>query len=398
MSTNLRSVIKLSSHNRIQAYILAGSLGLFVSSANAGPFEDLQPGQWYEVPNSKIRDHLPDPIPPGSTGPKAIITAWNSGAYDTKRDRLMIWGGGHNDYGGNEIYAFDIASLSWSRIWGPSPDIPPPQTGCDPDVVTYSDGNPMVRHTYDGLDYLPVQDAFWIHGGSRYCGGGAQSSDTWIFDLESGKWQRRADLPSISVLEMVSAYDPVTGHIFVNGPASWLSLWEYDPKSNSWTKRGGGQVLSQMTATFDFKRRLFIAVGRGTVFAYDVSSPVVTRTELTTTGATEIVNAVYPGIEYDPVSDKLVAWKGGQAVYTLDLDTLVWSKHAGTNNVVPGSPPSTGVYNRWRYIPSKNAFITVNSIDQNVFLYRLTTGKGGALPSPVVDEIPPAAMEDLQAQ
>ena len=28
---------------------------------------------------------------------------------DTTRGRLVIWGGGHADYKGNEIYAFDFA-------------------------------------------------------------------------------------------------------------------------------------------------------------------------------------------------------------------------------------------------------------------------------------------------
>ena len=84
----------------------------------AGPVEDLPAGQWYEVPNSRLRSVLPDPLPPGN--PKYITGAWSGGAYDTKRDRLIIWGGGHGDYGGNEMYAFDVNALSWSRIWGPN--------------------------------------------------------------------------------------------------------------------------------------------------------------------------------------------------------------------------------------------------------------------------------------
>jgi hypothetical protein len=36
------------------------------------------------------------------------MAAWGGGAHDTKRDRLIVWGGGHGDYGGNELYAFDV--------------------------------------------------------------------------------------------------------------------------------------------------------------------------------------------------------------------------------------------------------------------------------------------------
>ena len=35
-------------------------------------------------------------------GFRAITRAWGGGAFDTRRDRLLLFGGGHNDYGGNE--------------------------------------------------------------------------------------------------------------------------------------------------------------------------------------------------------------------------------------------------------------------------------------------------------
>ena len=55
------------------------------------------------------RGDLPDPKPPGNAG--AITGAWNGAALDTKRNRLLVTGGGHLDYAGNEIYAFDFGTL-----------------------------------------------------------------------------------------------------------------------------------------------------------------------------------------------------------------------------------------------------------------------------------------------
>jgi hypothetical protein len=373
---------------------LALALTILSSLALAGPFEEIQVGEWREIPNSRISSVLPDPVPPGN-GPANIIDAWNSGAYDTTRDRLIIWGGGHNDYGGNEIYAFDIASLTWSRIWGPSPDIPPTQGSCN---QTYSDGNPVSRHTYDGLEYLPLQDAFWMHGGSLYCGPGWQSSDTWTFEFGAGAWNRRADLPATSVLEMVSAYDPTSGNVYLAGPTSALDLWEYNPVSNQWRNRGGGSVDYAMTAAFDYTRQMFVAVGNGSVVVFDLSGSSARRSVVSTSGPSTVVNSRYPGLDYDPVSDRIVAWVGGSSVYTLDLDSLTWTQHGSTNGVVPSQPPSTGIFNRWRYIPSQNAFIVVNGIDQNVFIYKLTDGGGIAPPVPGVDTLAPAAAEQLIAQ
>ncbi len=81
------------------------------SQAPSNPIDRLNPGEWYRVPNSHLSAVLPNPIPAGNTGPPSLMIAWNSGAYDTTRDRLLIWGGGHKDYSGNELYAFNVNSL-----------------------------------------------------------------------------------------------------------------------------------------------------------------------------------------------------------------------------------------------------------------------------------------------
>src|SRR6185436_13027501 len=81
-----------------------------VGSSSAGPIENLQPGEWYRVPNSALRTVVPIPTPAGD--PANVIAAWSGGTFDTRRDRLLVWGGGHADYGGNEIYAFEIATLA----------------------------------------------------------------------------------------------------------------------------------------------------------------------------------------------------------------------------------------------------------------------------------------------
>jgi hypothetical protein len=84
------------------------------------------------------------------------------------------------------------------------------------------------------------------------------------------------------------------------------------------------------------------------------------------------------GLVYDPVSDKMVAWQGGASVYTLDLDTWVWTRvsPATSNTVTPTAGNSNGTFGRFRYVPSRNVFIGVNAVDENVYIYRLTAGTG----------------------
>ena len=39
-----------------------------------------------------------------------VINAWNGGIADTLRNRLIIWGGGHQNYSGNEVFSLNLAA------------------------------------------------------------------------------------------------------------------------------------------------------------------------------------------------------------------------------------------------------------------------------------------------
>jgi hypothetical protein len=76
----------------------------------------------------------------------------------------------------------------------------------------------------------------------------------------------------------------------------------------------------------------------------------------------------YPGLDYDPIQDRIVAWIGGNTVYTLDMDTRQWS--TVTYSGGPGSPNGTGTYKRWSYSPLFHGFVLVNKYDQNAYTFR----------------------------
>src|SRR5262249_18906655 len=77
-----------------------------------------------------------------NTGPNAIMAAWSGAALDTVSESLLVWGGGHGDYGGNEVYAFSFDTLTWSRKSDPSS-----VAGYAGEGI-YADGAPASRHTY----------------------------------------------------------------------------------------------------------------------------------------------------------------------------------------------------------------------------------------------------------
>ncbi len=324
--------------------------------------DQLAPGHWLEIPDSKIRAVVPEPKPPGNAG--AITGAWNGAALDTKRNRLLVTGGGHLDYAGNEIYAFDFGTLRWSRIWGPTPNdkIPAGRGACD---LAYGDGNPSSRHTYDGLEYLPSVDRLLLIGGSRW-GCGWSSRDVWLFDLEKLAWSRRADAGIPPALGFKTGFDEASGLFFVNAGDSNHTLWSYDPRTEVWKNVGGQPTVGTYTATIDPRRRLLVTFGAA-MHAHSLTSGA--RRAIQVAGVSDLVAKPMGGVEYDPVGDKIVIWNGGPDVHVLDLDKKELTRRTGAG-AAPGAPNGNGTYGRWRYVPSKDVFVLVNAVDENVRVYR----------------------------
>jgi hypothetical protein len=110
--------------------------------------------------------------------------------------------------------------------------------------------------------------------------------------------------------------------------------------------------------------------------------------ELSTAGDTEIQAASSIGFDWDPASERLVAWDDGADVYVLTppagdwrTEAWVWTRvpPAAGNTVVP-SRNMNGTYGRFRYASNINAFVLVSSTDGPVWAYRLPADacQGGA--------------------
>ena len=393
-----------------------------VTPTGSNPLNSLQPGQWYMAPNTNVS--ALDPCPArncsysGSDGQAHVMGAWNSGAYDTKRDRLIIWGGGHNNYGGNEIYTFDIATLSWARITEPSIVLPQDRADCFPAGVAgcsggsnatgyYSDGKPASRHTANALAYAANVDQFFsLALGSSFGSTGRQGFDVDSFNFDTGTWKsdwQKSPGNPYGAAGTIAAYNPVTGKIWYHASMN-SPLAEFDPTvspTGSWrtstvTTPNNGQAGVLM----DYKRNRMVAIGEyggsRVLRVWDLNNINTPPTNPSTSGAPggiALESARGVGFIYDPVGDRYVAWHGGATVYALDPVTWVWSAiplYSG-NTVTPTAPNNEGTYGRMQYIPSKQAFILVNQTTENVYFFKLTNG---AAPPPVN---PPAPTVSLTA-
>ena len=351
------------------AYISILALFLFSLSFCVTP-SDMPGNSWLSVANTPMRAVAPTngqfAGTWGASGPAAVITAWGGGAFDTKGNRLILWGGGHGDYYGNELYAFSVSTLSWRRLTDPS--INPATANC----VINSDGTPTSRHTYNQVAYISHANCFFNMGGGT-CGNPFSSNITWVFDLVTNKWvNRNPTPPPNSSYASNCSYDSVSKKVWFGSAAkSFDGLWDYDYDQNKWTQHNQDDFY-YYTSALDTKRGILVCVGSssGNLVAYNVRSGNFTKLAWTTTGGDALIANANPGLDYDPVADRIVGWSGG-AVYALDLDTKIWTSYNPS-----GAPARTsnGIYGRWRYVPSVDAFVLVTDIDQNVYFYKMPAG------------------------
>jgi len=372
----------------------------FSSFVNADAIDDLKPGQWYEIPNSAMRAVAPNPLPAeirAVEGTGAVIHSWSGGAYDTKRDRLLVWGGGHTAYAGNELYAFSLKTQSWERLTDPSSI-----TNYTEGDQTYPDGRPVSVHSYDQIEYDSVNDRLFVFGGSRYKQG-SNIASSFLFDFDKNDWERVGNIPGkgyseILGLSLTSAFEPESGQIYVGGK---FGIATFNVATKEWkilnTRYADWRLVDGTTGVIDPKRKLFIQIGRGNAWIWDVSVMIPSRKDLITSGAKEIESCDAPGLDYDPISDRLVGWCGGGDVYTLNTDTMVWTKYTTTSTVVPDNPNTYknyhGTFGRFRYVPSKNVFIVVTHIDKNVFVYKLSDSNSANLPDVTITANPTEVLQ-----
>ncbi len=359
---------------------------------------------WMTVPNSKLHGNPVEALDsefPGIWQGNAREAdgrfAWSGGALDSKRDRLVIWGGGHADYYGNELYAFNLQDFTWDRLTDPSPVLSNPDQCTD--ILT--DGNPNSRHTYYNLDYIPEVDSmFSSPAGSTACNSGGLDRNTWLFDFEANEAANDSSLrvgwinqgqparnpdgslvdrdsgvgrPITGELPTASAYDPNSGIVY---SISNSGLYDYNVENNFWRRinptqigAGGGGISTDTGIVIDPKRNKIVVIGSGRVLVYDLDNEngMQYQQQVWATTNGEFNDGAYrPGVNYDPVADRIVVWDGG-AVRALNMDTREWEALAST----PQLPADDGTYGRFRYSPTQNAYIAINGGNKDVLIYKL---------------------------
>ena len=165
-------------------------------------------------------------------------------------------------------------------------------------------------------------------------------SATWTYDFAVKKWTLKvANSPSRSFNTM-AVYDAATGKVLVKDQNNFFA---YSYETNTYSKLNASDMPLDyhLSAAIDSKRRKFVMIGDG-VKVIDLATNTMT-TMATTNAPAFVTSKQSPGLEYDPVADRIVAWHGGSNVYALDMATGVWTQvalNAGPTAAAPHGAPS----------------------------------------------------------
>ncbi|MBL4683367.1 MAG: hypothetical protein JKY37_02165 [Nannocystaceae bacterium] len=376
----------------------------------SGPVDDaiaaMPPDSWLALDNTWMRDVCPDPYNAYFCG--SVIDAWSGAAYDHTRDRMLVYGGGHGDSYYNNIFAFDLAQMSWSRLTelpvgadGSSPteamryvalepcalypkvpyEVPerwlnPNYTiyidyeHCDePEIVDILDyQQPRSSHTYNKNIYDAENDQFCYLGGSYYPGAQTSPPRVICYQFGCGEWRFVADRPDGSIGRGASAVD-TNGDVWVVGSGN-SGFVRYDVRADSWEAFGNTNGLNG-TADIDTARNQLVQLDGSPdniMRSFDLNAPSSVFTEIPVPANIPVLGP-RPGFVYAPMHDRFVAWSGERRIYVWDPEDWTATVY-NPDGDDPGETAQWGTYGRFRYSPHRNVFVLVNDVEENVFIYK----------------------------
>lgn len=333
---------------------------------------------WYSIPNTQLYDVREDP---GETSDhfERVFYVWSGGCMDTLRNRLIIFGGGHGDRTTNEIYCYNLTGTpSCARLTNSC-------AGTDLNTVCDSSNppQPTMFHTYNVIQYMTTLDRMfffnrgwdflWPAWTFYFVENTSQNQSPWY------PWDPIQDYGGAVSPTWSSFYSPDTDKVSVTDGNYW---WTFDWSANTLTRTGwvGMSPGYYATAVSPARNQVYIFGARWVdgapvdVHVCDLTDGVPgDSTEWTTTGGSAIIGS-QPGAAWDPITDQIVAWSGGNTVYTLNLDTKVWTGHTYSGG--PGNAQDNGTFGRFQYSAPLGVFVLANHTNENLWSFRLNAATG----------------------
>ena len=394
-------------HSRLSLLLVLLLSVVFLGSVGAQTLPS--PGTWTAVPNSVLYPVMPPEAKAASApgqqpelwNPSSAMGAWSGGDVAQLGGvwGFLIWGGGHGDGPDNSLYFIPFDGSGPRALMGPylAPagvkywdqgtvqDAYAGRSRNQPSTVTPGLAVKS-RHTYSSILALRDRGLAWNYGGSITSGSGGGTFSTRTFDLGQtyGQAMARPDMgwdflgnaPGASVTSS-SGYDEKRRVVVTRGANFW---GVFSPDAKTWTRIGdswGGSDFSCSVAVDSGGRKMWVLGSRlGEVI--DLDTYVVTRFYGPTAEGTQSVRPGYewvkqvggspaPGLAWHPIRKRLLVWRGGQNVLSIDPRANTAATLTMTGAAV--TPESQqGTFGRFRLIPGTDTVAVVNAVDQSVFL------------------------------
>lgn len=308
----------------------------------------------------------------GNTGPASVLIAWNGAGFDAKRKTFYFFGGGHGDYGGNEVYAFSLPEGKWQRLTDPSPLdhyylLEKAGKLCQiPDIRKV----PFPAHTYGGIiykdDYLLVNASALgtigcvaankaeVPAAKRLTSGGI-----YAFHLPTRQWSKVSEekyhYPRFTLINNELFVGDLNTLYYSDFKAGTLTLFQ---RFTRHANAGDG------IAYFDPGRNLIWEV---------------TDTYLWSKGArlgltqSKTVMQVPHGKSMQANNNgELISWNGTSLITSYSPEEDQWRIYDWKSQGGPQDGDSR-VYSKWQYLPDYDLFVGLSKHTTGVWVYKHPT-------------------------
>jgi hypothetical protein len=300
------------------------------------------------------------PIAPwsGHQGFPAITEAWNSAVYASRfgaSGSMIIFGGGHNDYFGSDVHAFDLERREWRRlvngyVTGSAGEY---GEGAVYPKAEYPDGSPLPPHTYDYVQYDEVGNNYILLKGQVELGPRVKAiAIPHLFNLDSLSWKRGPEHPS-AILNSggFTSWDAkhrvLWGHSGDDGGGNAFIAYcpdgeNHDGTTGNWrelhpNKLEGEANHNAMQYLYDADRIIVSIHSRNELASIDLTRPGSPVRAIRSFGKRPRIQE-YAALEYAPGLQSLVYYSAanGPDVYRIDVDASAhWCRLTNTVDFDP---------------------------------------------------------------
>jgi VCBS repeat-containing protein len=317
----------------------------------------------------------------GNVGVRSVLTAWNSAAYDPAENKMYFFGGGHADYGGNEVYEYDLRTLAWTRLTDPAPltkaDVMP-----NGQNFYVPENTPVSVHTYDSMLWNPATKSMWLIGQRiAYQKVGSPFDPTekiaWEFNPRTKEWTahkisenpKEAATTYIDKLGVMAAID---NH--VNGNRDFY-IYDNDGNEKHLGKIQGlnDSVIGTM---FDNPETGDVYAAYGSrLYRIDITDTSATAVPIATLPLIEQTNvnvSYYQcGFQYNSNDKMFYCWNGGRELVrwnpTDNSFSVLWNENS---ELAPIWNTTGVVFDKFTYVQESNAFVGITNGGDGMWVYK----------------------------